>query len=522
MIIRKIKPDTNPEVSKTYKLLFLFGFIVATSLLTGGCYSYRWSDPKFSQNSTPPPPSITRIFSASPDGRLSMEMDSPGKNYKFDPGEKDSFHAEDKHELRFRRVYISLHPMTPPGQIQADLVFEDDAGTKVVTQPVDLLRLIPKIDTSGDMQYLELLLEEFHRFGLGFRKEHNEFEIKLSNHASDTLQEAVKRSHRLGLTNNCLDPRKWEMKLVSEDYSDFKERLASPYYLNQNKTLAHSWFYLDSDLYTSLMHLKNPNLTVNPELAANYEDLAKKTEQVVVDFNQFRNLKKPHDTRVLEIGHKSQRAIIPLTSEQYYKWDQGIFMNRNEFDTYSTILKKPVKLAQFTGRGFYSPDKPKTFDYDWISRIDKVTMNQIDQPDTDCFAEIELTGNKSPYKLTLGNLDLALLDEQRYYQVFFGVNAYPLSRRNSPPQNTIHYEADLIPDRIKPYFLMTECDSGRWVNNIEKGVELAYIGWESIEKKNMEVYLLSYERITPVWMAKVELNDEMVDRIRVRRRLYTY
>ena len=310
MNIRKIKPNTNPIVSKTYKLFFLFGFLVTTSLLTG-CYSCRWSDPKFSQNSTSPPPSISKIFSASPDGRLSMEMDSPGKSYKFDPGEKDSYHAEDNHELRFRRVFISLHSVTPPGQIQADLVFEDDAGTKVVTQPVDLLRLIPKIDTSGDMQYSELLLEEFHRFGLGFRKEHNEFEVKLSNDASGTLQEAVKRSHRLGLTNNCLDPRKWEMKLVSEDYSDFKERLASPYYLNQNKTLAHSWFYLDGDLYTALMHLNNPNLTVNPELAANYDDLAKKTEQVVVGFNQKFRFGLPHSLRYEDI-RLDDEIILPL------------------------------------------------------------------------------------------------------------------------------------------------------------------------------------------------------------------
>ena len=520
MIRSEIEPTTSLIAPKTYTPLLLLVFLIAINLLTG-CRSYRWSDPKLSHNITPPP-SISKIFSASPHGRITMEMDSPGKGYKFDPGEKDIYHAADDQELRFRRVHMSLHPTTPSGQVLADIVFEDDAGTRVATEPVDLLRLIPQIDTSGDMQYVELLLEEFHRFGLGFRKEHNEFEIKLGNGASDTLKKVVKRTHRLGLTNNCLDPRKWEMKLVSEDYGDFNKRLASPYYLDQNKTLAHSWFYLDGDLYSALMRLKNPNLAINPDLAVNYDKLAKKTDQIIVDFDQFRNLTKIHDTQVLEIGHQSGRAVIPLTSEQYYKWNQGIFMNYDEFGSYSDILKKPVKLAQFTGRGFYSPAKPKIFDYDWLNEINKVTVNQIDQPDTDCYAEIELTGNDSPYKLTLGNLDLAHLDEQRYYQVFFGVNAYPLSRRNSPPQNTIHYEADSMPDRIKPYFLLTERETGRWVNNIEKGVELAYIGWESIEKKNMEVYLLSYERITPVWMAKVELNDEMVDRIRVRRQLYTY
>ena len=518
---RSPRPTKQYFGSNTSWLIQLIGFLFGMSLLTG-CYSYRWTDPKFSRKPSPPPPSVSKIFSTAPNGRLAMEMVAPGKNYKFDPGEKDDYHASDDHELRFRRVYMFLHPQTPPGQVLADIVFEDEAGTQVATEPVDLLRLIPKIDTSGEMQYVELLLEEFHRFGLGFRKEHDEFNIRLGHQASNALRDATERTHRLGLTNNCLDPRKWEMKLVSEDYSDFKERLASPYYLNQNKTLAHSWFYLDKDLYAALMRLKNPNLTIDTELAANYDTLAEKTEQTTVDFEQFRNIKKCHQTRILEIGHKSSRRMIPLTSEQYYKWDQGIFMNRDEFSTYADLLKKPIKLAQFTGRGFYSPDRPKTFDYDWLSRIDKVTMNQIDQPDTDCFAEIVLTGDDSPYMLTLGNLDLAFLDEQRYFEVFFGINPYPLSRRNSPAQNTIHYESDLMPDRIKPYFLMTERDTDRWVNNIDKGVELAYIGWESIEKKNMEIYLLSYERITPVWMAKVELNDEMVDRIRVRRRLYMY
>ena len=508
------------RVSKKYNLVLFF--FLPMAILLNGCYSYRWNNPKSHQGFSAPSSSMSKIFSAYPNGRLTMEMNSPGKSYAFDPGEKDICHAADENEMRFRRVHMSLNPSSPPGQVLADVVFEDDAGTRVTTQPIDLLRLVPEIDSSGDMQYLELLLEEFHRFGLGFRREHNEFEIQLGNQTDKKFQDAVDRTYRLGLTNNCLDPRKWEMKLVSQDYSDFKERVAGSNYLNQNKTLAHSWFYLDKDLYTALMHLKNPNLSINPNLATNYDELAKKSKDVIVDFDQFRSVKKVHDIRLLEIGHKTGRGMMPLTSEQYYKWDAGIFMNKDEFNSYSNILQKPVTLAQFTGRGFYSPDSPKSFDYDWLSRVDRVTMNQVDQPDTDCYTEIALTGEDSPYKLTLGNIDLASLDEQRYYEVFFGINPYPLSRRNSPPQNTTHYQADSMPDRIKPYFLMTERDSGRWVNNIDKGVELAYIGWESMEKKNMEIYLLSYERITPVWMAKVELNDEMVDRIRVRRRLYSY
>jgi len=372
------------------------------------------------------------------------------------------------------------------------------------------------------MQYLELLLEEFHRFGLSFRREHDEFRVETSESSSDKLNQSAKRSYRLSLTNNCLDPTKWEMKLVSQDYSDFHERLNSQYYLNQNKTLGHSWFFLDKDLYAALMKIKNPSLEIDPALANDFDSLAAKANDVIVDFEQLRSLKKQHRIKLLEVGHLSNREVLPLTSEQYYKWDAGLFINRNDFYTYAELLKKPVKLAQFTGRGFYTPNSPKVFDYGWAKLMNQVSINQIDLPDSDCFAEIQISGDDSPYMLTLGNVDLALLDEQRYNEIFFGINPYPLSRRNNPSQDTIRYSSDSIPNRIKTYFMMTEKESGKWINNIDKGVELAYLGWESIEKKQMEIYLLSYERITPVWMAKVDLNDEMVDRIRVRRKLYDY
>ena len=45
---------------------------------------------------------------------------------------------------------------------------------------------------------------------------------------------------------------------------------------------------------------------------------------------------------------------------------------------------------------------------------------------------------------------------------------------------------------------------------------------ENIDKDILTVTVLSYERIVPVWMAKVKLPNEFVEQLRVRRRLYNY
>lgn len=510
------------DTQMLYPGVFVALALMLTTGVLSGCYSYQWTASKAERGLAEPPAAVAKIFEAAPGGTLVMELEDPGWDYPFDPGEKDVEYAADEHQMRFRRVEMRLHDRMPPGQVLVDISFIDDAGTKVEARTVDLMRLVPRIDLPGEMQKPELLLEEYGRFGVTFRREHDEFKIDLAEDASPEMREAAGRVYRLGVFNNCLDPTKWEMTLTTEDYSDFDARLESDLYLNQNRTLSHSWFYLDQDLYMTLMRLKNPDLEIDPALALDYMKLAEKVEDAVIDFDRIRKVRGKLDTHVIEIGHQTGRKIEPIVSEQYYKWDIGLFVNRDRFETYADLTKEPVKVAQFADRGFYQPDHPKVFDYWWTRKMDRVSFYRIDQPDSDCYVEIVLDGEELPFKLTLGNLDMAMLNEQQFLTFGFGFNSYPKARRYNPVQSTIAYDPELRPDRIKPYLFLTDKETGHFVNNINYGVEKVYIGWESIEKNVLEIYLLSYERITPIWMARVQISDAMADMIRVRRNMYNY
>ena len=443
-----------------------------------------------------------------------------GSTYRFDPSEKDRQFASDDDALRFLRVEMSLHDRMPPGTVWVDLAFVDGQGTRVTAKSVDLLRLTPKLDLAGDMQYPEMLLEEFERFGVSFRREHDEFAILLSEATDHATVDAARRAYRLGVWNNCLDATKWEMVLASEDYSDFGQRLKGELYINQQKTLAHNWFYLNADLYSALLRTKNPHLVIDPLL--DYEELSRRAEQVVPELDQLRTIRRRIRTTTVEIGHQSQRAIVAVDTEQHYKWQYGLVINRGEFTTYDDVLNQPVVLASFADRGFYQPEHPKRFDFGWLRKLDHVVLDTLDVPDSDCYVQVTLTGASAPYTVIVGNLDMALLDEQKLFGMPFGFNPYPKTRRHNPAQDTIHYETDRMPVTIKPYVMLLDRQTGRWVNNQKKGLEKVYMGWESIDREVLMIYLVTYERILPVWMARVRVSDETVDRVRVRRRLYDY
>jgi len=276
------------------------------------------------------------------------------------------------------------------------------------------------------------------------------------------------------------------------------------------------------DLYQLMLAMKNPGFEFDPRIALDYMALAEKAKTSQIDFNEFRTLGKTHRAKIVELGYKSNRPLVEPIGEQYYKFGLNLFMNRDNYATYADLIKAPVYLAQFMDRGYYNPEQPKVYNYWFTDRLNEIRVSSIDQPDSDCYVEIEIDGAEVPYKLTFGNLDLALLNEQSYASLRFGVNPYPISRRHSPVMNTIEYDSDTIPDRLKPYMFFTNKETGLFENNIDLGVEMVYIGWDDFDNNILEIYLVSYERITPVWVAKVKLTNEMTDRIRVRRNLYTY
>jgi len=490
------------------------------SLLFVGCYSVKWNESSVS-NENSPPEKVVEVFQEYPNNTMLLSADAPGCSYKYDIGEKDSAYNASDGALMFSKVKLKLHDKTPKDKVLADFTFIDAKNNQIKVDNIDLLRLIPKFDSEGMMNYPEMINEEYNRFGFVFRKEHGEFNIRLSEETTDKkIIEATQRAYRCKITNNCLAPTKWEFDLVSENYSDFKDRLKSNINLNQNKIVSHSWFYIDKKLYEVLMKIKNPNLIV--DVNTSYDDLSKKAEQVPILFNELRNpVRTTINTEIIELGYKSNRKIEPLDTEQYYKRKFKLLLEGND-DTYVSILESPVATTQFKNEGYYYKDSPKKFSLKWMQYLDSIYIKTLDVKESSTYVEIEITGQWAPYKINIGNVDLAQLSEQKLHGMLFGINTYPKTRRYNPKQNTIAYDADLLPKNIKPYVLLTQKKSDKWVNNQYKGVEKIYLTYDSVEQDVLSIYVLSYERITPVWMAKVKLPKSIQERVRIRKQLYNY
>jgi len=497
---------------KILLVVIVFGFI--------SCHSVKWNEINSAKNSSRAPEEVLSIFEKYPDHKMILKAINPGYEYAYDIGEKDSLYGKNERAFRFKKIEIILQDKTPKGKVLADFKFLDDKSNSVHVNNVDLLRLIPKFDTEGEMNYPEMITEEYNRFGYVFRKEHNEFSIKLDENSKEKLQEATDRAYRCKITNNCLAPTKWEFDLTSEDYTDFNIRLKEASNLNQNRILSHSWFYIDTDLYAVLMKIKNPNMDI--PVSTEYDTLSKMAEEVVIDFNKLRSpIVKKEASKVVEFGYKSGREIEPLDVEQYYKKEFKLLLE-GDVSTYTSVLEKPIHTTQFRDEGFYKSETPKIFDLKWMKHLDSVYLNTVDVKESQTYIEIEITGKWAPYRITIGNVDLAQLSEQKLHGMLFGFNTYPKARRYNAIQSTINYDADLLPKHLRPYVVLSQKKNNKWVNNQYKGVEKIYLSYDSIEQDVLEIYVLSYERITPVWMAKVKLPKSLREKVRIRKQLYQY
>lgn len=488
------------------KLKFFSGLLVA--ILFVSCYNYRWNSsvglPGSAQDD------IVRIFENA-GGCIHLDTQAPGYDYVYDIGEKSEFYSHPE-AYRFTDIQLTLCDKMPDDKILANFSFKDKAGNEVYISEVDLLRLTPKIDAEGPMVYPELLLEEFNRFGLNFRAEHGEFELE----SSDPY--VANSTYRANITNNCLAGGKWEFALTEEDYSDFNRRVKSDINLNQNRLLSHSWFYIPADLYAALLKAKNPGKDLPDQLQ--YNDLSDIAEEVVVDFESLRGpLKNEVEIELLEIGHLSERPLLPLDVEQHFKKEFGLLLDSAEH-TYSSILDIQIETTMFQDRGYYITEQPKSFKLDWMRYMDQVEMDVIHVPGSDAYVQINLTGEWSPYDITIGNVDMALINEQKLYGMLFGINTYPKSRRYNPVQSTIAFDAELLPEDRQPFVLLTDKKTGQWVNNQYKGIEKIYLTYNSLEMDVLNIYVLSYERITPVWMASVKLPKNLREIVRIRKKLY--
>lgn len=517
--------------NKKARILFFKTFSFLLIFILTGCYSYKWANYNGTLLSEAPN-AIKTYFDGSPNGIMTINAISPSEDYAFDAWEKDRVYAKDSLAMHFNTVELKLHNTMPEGTVIVDFTFMDGKGNKVIVSDFDLLRIVPKFNSNGQHLYPELLLEEFNRYGVSLRKEFNEFSIITPETTSIEDKNALNRVYRTGITNGCLSGGKWEFNLNTEDFSDFDSRLHNNINFNQSKILAHSWFLLDKSFYKHLIALKNPNIDLKDvDLTGfNYDTLSEQSQNIVIDFDALRNpIKKVWKTEMLEIGYKSERPIELLDMEEHYKIEYGLFLNNNlasiSKETYKSILdpeKQPIKLAQFRDEGFYSNKTPLTFDMNWLKHLDNISISAIDIKDTECLSEIQITGKWAPFTLTITNVDLAMIQEQKLYGLHYGFNVYPKGRRYNPAQPTINFDSDLMPKAYEQSLLLTDKHTGKWVDNFKKGLSKVYLTYPTLEKDVLDIYLISYERILPLWMGRVKLPNELREKVRIRNQLYNY
>lgn len=449
---------------------------------------------------------------------LTLDLNSPGRTYKYDIGEKDKFYDHDSDNWMLDKIFFKFKNYTNSGKLLTDIDIVDKKGNKFHIPDFDILRLVHKYDTSGDLLYAETIEEEYNRYGLSFRREHGEFSVQCVN---SEMQHVADRIMRLSITNNCLNPNKWELWIGTEEFSDFKSRAKSKINFNHKRTLSHSWFYMDNNIYTAMLKMKNPS-QAHDYPSIDYEEATLTAEKQSINFDQLRHrIVKTYHPKMLEVGHQSHRVLEPVDMEEHYKWEYGIFMNKQEFSNYSDILDRPVTLARFDDMGFYNPETPNIYDYSFLRGVDRVELNRLGSDLSDTYFEIRLTGDHAQYDIVLGNVDLALLNDLKLRGYLFGFNTYPKGRRYNHSQNTTFFDADSYPDKkIQPYLLLVDKQTGKYLNNQKKGVEKLYIGYDKADKESLVIYLLSYERIAPVWMSRVKVPMSVFQSVRAKKNLF--
>lgn len=463
---------------------------------------------------------LERLFANYPDNKIVIEAFTPGMDYKYDIGEKDEFYHKSETFLVFNKIIIEPAQNMFRNKLGVKFTLIDRAGNKIVLDNTDIFKLTPGYDCTGDMLFAEILSEEYNRFGIQFRGWRDEYTIEKVADLPKEYADALNRVYRIQLVNNCLDPTKWEVVIDGEDYSDFKQRRKSNNHLNQRRIIAHSWFNVPKDFYKSLLSLKNPDFDIDL-VELGYDELSQKAENVKVDFSVLRGpLLEVLNTEIVEIGHQSERKIIPLDPEEYYKKQFGLVLSGKEYN-YKNVLDTELPLTRFQDRGFYTSDN-EPFYVQWLMNVDDVKITKVKTSDSELYSEIRIGGEYAPYEIVLGNVDLALMNEQILCGFLFGVNTYITNIRNKSTPHAMGYDPSQYPDDKKPYLYLVDKKTGNWVNNQFKGVEKVYVSYDDIERDIVTIHVLSYERIIPVWMARVKLPQDFVERLRVRRRLFNY
>ncbi len=461
---------------------------------------------------------FTRLFKSLPGNRIDLTVDTPVLSYAKDPAEKDLVYQDSTAGLKFTKLSIFLSPVQETTKALVELEFKTDAGNTFILHSVDLLDLVPVITQNSGLKYAEFLLKEFERFGILYYKKEGAFDWHLAKNSGEDVAEAVNRTYQAGVFNNCLDAGKWELVINSKYYAKFDSAQASPQQSQRYRILGHSWFSLSPELYRLLVKIKNPTLGFDPYIK--YSELSKLAAAEAVPFSSLTKVKRPIKIPILELSHRAKRELFELDEEEMYKDWFGLVLNRDQFHTYADVLEIPVRLAKFTDKGFYRPEDAVAFDYGWMKQLDQVAMNVVEASGPERFVEIRISGAGCRYMIVLGNFDLGRLNPNKPTSIQFGINPFPKMRLQRKTPFSTGYNLGPDGKEIRPYLLLVDRSTGKWINNQDFGLEQAQISWQSIDKESLIIHMVTYERMLPIWSIHVGIDKEEKEMGKIRNAMY--
>jgi len=160
------------------------------------------------------------------------------------------------------------------------------------------------------------------------------------------------------------------------------------------------------------------------------------------------------------------------------------------------------------------------FDYGWMKKLDRIKVSAVAAPGPLRYVRLDIDGPESPYRFVFGNLDLAQLNESKYFEMSFGLDPMPRNGRHWADFDPCLYRLEGKPETVKPFLFMVNSADGTWANNQKLGLDKLYIGWESPERKVLWVYLVTYERVISVWMGRVKITDPALNADRIRNAVF--
>lgn len=311
------------------------------------------------------------------------------------------------------------------------------------------------------LSYISCINQEWNRNQVKFME--GEFHSDLSNII------------RVDLARNCLNAYLWEVILYTEESGD-----VLPY--------AHGWFNFPQQQYAELFERKN-NIPFKEfkEPLENWVDPPNKR----VDLTLLRTIQ---DTISISYQDLSDE-MYPLEGARKKKFKEII--HPDTFSTMRDLQSDSTLFATFSPPGIYNKQDPRKTELGRIHNLEKISMFQVlSKANGEILYEIQLifSHKRSNEKTTLiiGGIDL---------------NKIPVlteSEANNGWKSSMgignHTFYETYDEHIKtsskksPYYALILGNKGKWLDSHKVGIDGPLFHFTDTQKKNLHLWILSFER----------------------------